>query len=539
MPDDIIATISNYNESDLQNVSLPTKNRYLPEDFNSTSDKVFKSIFSNNGVFKVQNSTSNKKLGEKNADPTPTLLVNNEKFAIWHKTDETFQLPMYVIRLSLDSPLTHKSSKNSLFMMIFIEYLNQESAKSLYDAINLGYKIDFNNNGRGLEISIKGYSDKTDLAMMEILNLIKNVKVDLEKFGFLQNIVLENLKNSNTEAAYKHGKNIMKKILRKYFYPPNEIEKNVDLVKFDEFSPFLTDFKSKLFIECLVYGNVQKDVSLSLASNISALLDFQAANKDDLMKEQILNIKDQNYQYRDFNENIEDQNNLLLNYYQYGPYNFNTSFLLGIINEKLANDAFNYLRGELQLGYLVTSIKMNLYGVVGIALVVQGSVADPLTMDEKAEVFLQIFSDSVVNMTDDEFEAIRQSNIKILLEGDKEIEERVSFVWDEIRSQFYEFDKRSKGIAFLENLNKVDLIKFYKSFISQNIGKLSVQLYSQTAYKILDNKTLDQTKTFIHINGTSNVVLRDSGIFNEVPRYDFQIGVKNFQDLQNNSSVKE
>lgn len=522
----------------LINVSLPNKNRYLPEEFNAQSDKVFKSIFSDNGVFK---SSFHKKLStpEKKIDPSPSLIVVNEKYAIWHKTDETFQLPMYVIRLALDSPITHKSAKNSYFMLMLIEHLNQEAAKNLYDAINLGYKIDFFNSGKGLEILIKGYSDKTDLALLEILRLVENINLQSDKFAFLQSIVLQNLRNDYNEAAFKHGKSILKKILRKYYYTPSEIEKWATSATLEEFNEFLMNYKSKLFVECLVYGNVQQNVTEQLVSNISSLINFQSVNKDDLMKEQILNIKDQIFQYRDFNENIEDQNNLLLNYYQYGPYVFNSSFLLGIINEKLANDAFNYLRGELQLGYLVTSMKINLYGVVGVAVVVQGSVADPLTMDEKTEEFLQIFSDSVMNMTDEEFEAIRQSNIKILTEGDKEIEERTSFVWDEIRSQFYEFDKREKAIDFLENLTKDQLINFYKSFIRQNIGKLSVQLYSQASYSILDNKTLDQNKSFIHVNGTSNLVGSDSNIFDSVSRYEVQVGVKKIQDYQIIPKVQE
>lgn len=425
-------------------------------------------------------------------------------------------------------------------MLILIQYLSQETSKILYDAIYLGYRIEFQNNGRGLEIMVKGYSDKTDLALLEIIKLIKNVTLDSKTFDFLTRIVLRDLKNDYTEAVHKHGKEILKKILRKFYYLPNELEKEYDKIDLEDFNQFMNEFISKLFVEVLVYGNVDRDVTKKMAKKLIRLLDFKGIEKDDLMKEEILNIKDHIYYYRDFNENEIDQNNLLMNYYQYGPYEFHTSFLLNIINEKLSNDAFNYLRGELQLGYIAASFKINLYGIVGLVILVQGSVADPIIMDEKTEQFLETFSESIFKMSDEEFESITQSLIKILQEGEKEIEEKASLVWEEIRSHFYEFEKRKNAIKYLKSLKKEELIHFYRSFISQNIGKLSVQLFSQAKdNKILDDKIVDQNKTYIHVNGSSSVILSNFEIFQGIQRYKYQSGNEELEIFTNNTNINK
>jgi len=529
IPDQNLAKLSEYNETAFQTILLPGKNRYLPENFSMTlsnRESVFENTVQSDGNFQSANVF---KKGKKTIDLTPLILINNNKYLVWHKGDESFALPMYVVHLSFDSSITHQSAKNSLLMLILIEHLKQETLKYLYDALYIGYKIEFSNSGKGLEILIKGYSDKTDLALLEIVKLIKNISFDAKKFDFLQKIALQCLKNNHNEPAYEHGKQILTKILRKYYYTPFELETLVDVIKLEDLIQFLNEYKSKLFIEMLVYGNVNQEITENLAQNLSVLLNFEELQTENLMKEEILNIKDQFYQYRDFNENAEDKNNLLMNYYQYGPYELNSSILLGLINEKMNNDAFNYLRGELQLGYIVASSKVNMFGINAIRLVVQGLVADPLTMDEKAEEFLHIFSDSMLGMSDEEFDSITTSTIKILEEGDKEIEQTAQFLWGEIRCQFYEFDKRRKAINFMKNLKKDDMLHFYKSFISQNIGKLSVQLYSQAKYSFLDNKTLDKAKTYLKMNGTTNIIVQDWEGFNDVSRYQSQ----SRQDFQN------
>lgn len=542
LPDELIANISTFLEDELTNVTLPNRNRFIPDTFKSMNSSSAENIFSSTLNFKGSKAMQDLKEKNKNSnfDPTPEILMKNDKLILWHKTDETFRLPLYVIHLSLDSPQTHKSARNSLFMSILIEYFNQEIQKNLYDAIYLGYKIDLQNNGRGLNILVKGYNDKTDLALLEILNIFKNFSINSDKFEFLRGILSKNLKNDYSQAAYLRGKDTLKQILRKYYHSPNELEKIVDNVKLEDFTEFFSGFKSQMRIEMLIYGNVEKEIAEKLSKKMNESLEFEAVNPDNLMKERILNIKDHIYEFRDFNENTEDENNLLFNYYQYGPYDFNSSLQLAMINEKLSNEAFNYLRGELQLGYVASSAKINIYGICGIVLFVQGSVADPVKMDEKAEEFLKKFSDSFLKMSDEEFESMTASTLKIVIEGDKEIEERSSFVWDEIRSQFYEFDKRQKAISFLKNLQKNEFMRFYKSFIAQNIGKLSIQLFSQTKYKLLDNQTQNNSsEKFIHVNGTTNIVLSDWDAFTNMERYDFQVGRKTLEDFMNKTEIVE
>lgn len=518
----------------MKNVSLPDRNRFIPDSFQNLNGSSVNNIFSTNlrtsKISKLKDVSKN----EQKFNLTPSLLLNQNKFTVWHKTDETFGLPMYMTHLSIDSPYSHKSAKNCLFVYLMLEYINQEALKSLYDALFLGYKIDYENSGRGLEISIKGYSDKHHLVLLEILKIFNNINVNKEKFTFLQSIIAQNIKNDYSEMAYKRGKNILKKILRKYYYLPNELEKYVDDIDFNEFNDFVKDFKSKLRLELLVYGNVESQKSEALLNSISSSLQFEEATEDDLMKEKILNIKDQNFQFRDFNENKEDENNLMINYYQYGPYELNSSLQLSMIDMKMSNDAFNYLRGELQLGYVASSAKINLYGINGLVVFVQGSVANPVEMNEKTEEFLQKFSDDFLNMTDDEFNSMKESTMKILQEGEKEIEERSKFVWEEIKSKFYEFNKKKKAVEFLQNLKKNEFLRFYKTFLSQNIGKLSIQIFSQTKFTILDNVTnVDSKKEFIHVNGTSNIILSDLEGFSEMERYDYQTGNKRIESFGN------
>lgn len=55
----------------------------------------------------------------------------------------------------------------------------------------------------------------------------------------------------------------------------------------------------------------------------------------------------------------------------------------------LSNEAFNYLRGDLQLGYFCTAFEYEMNNVAGIVVLVQGSKSPPHKVDLAIEDVLQ------------------------------------------------------------------------------------------------------------------------------------------------------
>ena len=110
-------------------------------------------------------------------------------------------------------------------------------------------------------------------------------------------------------------------------------------------------------------------------------LDFQPVKQLDLYQNLIKNITGNQLVYQEVNEDENELNNIILNYYQLGERNIEDLTKLWIISENLHNAAFNYLSNELNLGYIVYSKVYNDASVDGLVICVQTEEDSPYEMN--------------------------------------------------------------------------------------------------------------------------------------------------------------
>ncbi|NJL17814.1 MAG: hypothetical protein HC938_12060 [Nitrospira sp.] len=92
------------------------------------------------------------------------------------------------------------------------------------------------------------------------------------------------------------------------------------------------------------------------------------------------------------------------NIYQIGEMETRENATLSVLGQLVREPAFNQLRTEEQMGYIVFSqVKTIGDNIKGLLLLVQGDTYDPIHMDERIEIFLDNFRDKVVAMPDEDF----------------------------------------------------------------------------------------------------------------------------------------
>lgn len=178
------------------------------------------------------------------------------------------------------------------------------------------------------------------------------------------------------------------------------------------------------------------------------------------------------------NFNLEDVNTSILNFYQIGPNSYRTEVLIDLLVLIAQEPVFYTLRTIEQLAYDVSFNRHNTYGILGYSIKLHSQETKFLAefVDERIENFRREFISIVEKMSDDDFDAIKASLVKIKLSEDNKLGEEVSRNWNEIESGEYNFDRLHKEVEAVSTISKSQLLEFYRTHYGENERKLSVQI---------------------------------------------------------------
>jgi insulysin len=139
------------------------------------------------------------------------------------------------------------------------------------------------------------------------------------------------------------------------------------------------------------------------------------------------------YRFAEFNE--ANTNSCVQIILQVGPLDLATNATFAFVNHLLREPAFNQLRTEEQLGYIVhTSVKTSGDHIKALLFLIQSDSFDPIHVESRIETFLANFRNRILALTDEEFEANVDSVVATFLEKVSESEQELFGVYDPLRS---------------------------------------------------------------------------------------------------------
>jgi insulysin len=106
--------------------------------------------------------------------------------------------------------------------------------------------------------------------------------------------------------------------------------------------------------------------------------------------------------------------------------------LLDLTNHLAYTSAYQRLRTEEQLGYIVFTSLRRLNGAQGLSIVVQSSMEGPARLDKRIEEWMASFRGELEKMSEEEFGNHVQAVVALKLEKDKRLSEESFRHWGEI-----------------------------------------------------------------------------------------------------------
>lgn len=163
------------------------------------------------------------------------------------------------------------------------------------------------------------------------------------------------------------------------------------VVTVDRLEQYIRDFLSRMHVECLIHGNVDKKKALSLANIVEQKFNMRNANTLPLLSRQLLLKREYKLvnqeSYRFVTKNEFHKSSCAELYLQCGMQSDTANVFIDLVSQILCEPCYNTLRTKEQLGYIVFCASRKANSAQGIRFIVQ-SAKHPSYVEERIETFL-------------------------------------------------------------------------------------------------------------------------------------------------------
>ena len=432
---------------------LPEPNLYLPENANLLS-------------------------GSNNVSQDPILLEDSEGLKLYWGRDTDFQRPKASYRYKIYSPEKFTDLRSQVLMTLYIAAVNESMNEASYPAKLAGMNYNVSNDAEGISIVVNGYSDSIDDLLKEVLLNMKNISIPEGQFEALRDKMIRDWKNVALGNATGIAREGMRKMLRKYYYNSQEMADEAGKMTLFEVKEFSKALLKKGYIEGLIYGNVSES---------------QARVNTDLFTE-ILKIKPEKWQKvihqgrldftagEDITQVLKTQvnNSCLWRLQYFGENSIEEAAQAQVIGNFVGSPFYLEMRTNQQLGYIVWGGAASAEKSSYFYFIIQSGNHPAEYLANQAEQFSLTLPDSLRQLPEEDFLAIKNSVIEKIKEKPTSIEEQAGKYYTMAFDYNGNFNRNEELIQAVENLTREKSVEVLaKVLANETLERATVLLYAK------------------------------------------------------------
>ncbi|CUM65732.1 uncharacterized protein PRCAT00003380001 [Priceomyces carsonii] len=475
--------------------NLPKKNEFIPNDFTISKMKLKLPL------------------------THPYLITNNNKFHIWYKQDDRFEVPKAIIDLMLHLPNSSTTCEASVCTILLSEFLEDELNDISYYASMVGLRLSIDFRRDGLLIKVDGYNDKIAVLLENALTQVLNFSPKEERFEAIKFKLTQDLRNFNYANPFMQMLTHFLTLVNDKTYSHEARLSVLDKLIFSLFQNFVTKsiWESGIFVDGLIQGNFDilkaesiRDVIESKISHIKAIDSDYSSVRNVVRLQSYVLPSNRSFRYQMLLKDPENINSCIEYYIQISEdlNDVKVRVLTDLLSTIIHEPCFNQLRTKEQLGYVVFSGTRLTRTTLGFRILVQSERTTDY-LEYRIADFLKGFGIFVnQKLTSDQFNKFKQSLKTKKLAKLKNLNEEASRFWESITSGYYNFEERCKHAEYLDHITRADFVAFFNNYISDESdisSRLVMHLSSQSPPNQPDLKLIQ------------------ASIYNFIYHYDLQI----------------
>ncbi|CAH1784511.1 unnamed protein product [Owenia fusiformis] len=399
---------------------------------------------------------------------TPSIIKDTPMGRLWFKQDDKFLLPKACVSIELTSPKTYVDPLHANFTHMFVSLFKDALNEYTYAAELAGLHYSLDSTIYGIFLSLSGYSDKQSTLLQKIMDILTSFRIDPQRYEIIKESYIRSLQNFRAEQPHQHAIYYTSMLMSEAYWTKEELLEAIDEVTLEGLRAFIPQLLSRMFIECLVYGNMTKNQALDIQNIVENTLIGKSKTKPLLPSQRKrlreVQLPDGSCHIYKKTNNVHKSSSIEI-YYQTSTQSTENNIMLELFCQIISEPCFDILRTQEQLGYIVFSGPRRSSGVQGLRVIVQ-SDKSPEYVENRIEAFLWAMEKYICDMTDEIFKKHATALGAHRLEKPKKLSSQNNKYWSEIACQQYNFNRDNIEVAHLKSLTKDDVVKFYKELIS-------------------------------------------------------------------------
>jgi insulysin len=261
---------------------------------------------------------------------------------------------------------------------------------------------------------------------------------------------------------------------------------------YEDFYTMRREWLKAFKTEWQISGHLTEESALTLVTEWEELI------KD--KKEEIQTLK--NYiklnphivnEYSIVHPHEDNQNSTAVCYFQSDSdtEDLKSNALNSVLFAMLRQVAYNTLRTQEQLGYIVFWSSFNIHTILGGAITVHSPKKEPEFLVHRINAFLESQKERINNLTEEEFEKFRSSEIAKETVKDVTLAEMSNRAWEEIYDQFYMFDRQEKQISALKEITREELIEYFNALFWKECRRINLKVICKQHKEMIDAANLE------------------------------------------------
>ncbi|KAJ3384853.1 Insulinase (Peptidase M16) [Entophlyctis sp. JEL0112] len=421
----------------------------------------------------------------------PLIIKDTPTTRLWFLLDNKFKVPRTGVTLIIKSPLVYASPRLSVIAALYCELVMEALNEMTYMAETADLSCNMQTAVEGIVLAFGGYSDKLEFFVQSVTATMANFKIDPNRFTVVKEDMTRSHMNFDTENPDYHASYFLSWMLQERLWTDQEKLRELDSITLDDICTFYPLFLNPAHIETLTHGTFDREAALRLASIVESTLSpsirpLPVSSRFTTTRTRIIPpLTD--VTYRRLLPNVENTNNAVLLYFQFGAASRETSAKTLLLDQIVGEPFFDTLRTKEQLGYVVWSGARFSTGISGLQFAIQ-SGKSPREIEERILAFLEEnVPDLLAKMTNEEFQKHCGTVAMRLKEKPKFLIASSQLFWNEITEGTYDFDRLEEiSEKLLTGITKDNLIDFYENFVraeGKGRAKLSIQVWSHQSFK--------------------------------------------------------
>ena len=391
-----------------------------------------------------------------------------EGIHLWFKADTAFLKPKASIDIRLDLPHTN-SPRVALLNSLYAALVNDSLYEYSYNASKSGCQYSLHMATDGMSISLAGYNQNLHKLLKCVLERVRDIKVQEERFNLIKQQFKRSYENWSTRQPYAYAYYTIAQFMTHGAMSQQVQVDALETLELDDLRKYIKRFMRKQAaanITVFVYGNMTESEALDIGKMVRGTFPHKPLAPWQVTELRSIQLTEgTRYLVKMPHTNPNDVNSSVLISFQIGVESCDLIARVKFISHVLAEAMQNQLRTKEQLGYLLSCVSPSIRDVLMLEFLIQGDDKTPEYMDTRIEALIDQFHNMLDKMDDETFDKHKAAILLNYERKEKSPFEESARLWSEIDSKTYVFNRKILMADAVKRITRQAIWHFWTKYI--------------------------------------------------------------------------